>query len=624
MCFNFFKELLILNKLVTIILISYRMKSFILLLLISFITGKSQTFEMNADGSRNGKLPGFVASPYFHEQVCMFNYQPEIRVMVNAASENSFNPVLPTEIILYALPNGNTIEKTIGKKLSEGDDWHYDIQHIGAQTRFLRSIIKDKNIVIVYLETEQKSWPAWKRKRSDYPVTLDSLLNYLTMLFHDNNPSIVLSGHSGGGSFIFGLLDRWDTIPSVIKRITFLDSNYGYTHLYGPKLLRWLNASSENCLCVLAYNDSVALYNQKPVVSDTGGTWHRSKMMKDFLSDHLYLVQVEDNEFIRYSGLNNRIKFILKKNPGREILHTVQVELNGFIHSMLIGTKLESVDYKYYGERAYNNFIQASRVYPSILRIPPRPLNAMSGSEFMQSIKEFEFDKREEEIFNQITSGNIPEFLRQTKKITGSFLDAEGKIHTCTYEVMPDYLAIGSDEDYCRIPMGPITVQRIADLFGAILPTSKLVDDIYLKSEIKLSPVAYKPIGDNNTLVSKFIEHSGMIDLQLDSANYHTGQLISGIKKDVILSSKIFNSDKKNRVVIYGWHKLDGKPIQPVSSVHINSYVDYSHGIRLLNNEIMIDDKLMLIESVLTDPVLFKLLSDEEQPLKQTSYLPEE
>lgn len=597
------------------------MKLTIFLLIISLLSVHSQTLKISEGKSISGKLPGFATSPYFNEQICLFSFRPEIRVMVNASSENSFNPNLPTEIILYALPNGNTIEQTIGKELSEGDDWHYDIQHIGAQTRFLRSIIKDKNIVIAYLETEQKSWPAWKRKHPNYPVKLDSLFNYLTGLFADYDPTVVLSGHSGGGSFIFGLLDHRDKIPDLVKRITLIDSNYGYTDLYGPKLLSWLNASDENYLCVLAYNDSVALYNQKPVISDTGGTWHRSKMMKDYLDNHFSFKVEEEEKFIRYSGLNDRVKFILKKNPARAILHTVQVELNGFIHSMLIGTKLESFNYKYFGERAYNSFIQVAKVYPSIFRIPPRSSNAMSGSEFMQSIMDLEFEKREEEILNQIASGNIPEFLRQTKKITSGFLDAKGEIHTCTYEVMPDYLAIGSDDDYCRIPMGPITAQRIADLFGAILPTSKLVDDIYLNSEIKLSPVAYKPVGDYNTLVTKFVEHSRVIDLQLDSVNYNPGELISGIKKDVILSSKIYNSDKKHRVVIYGWHKPDGKPIQPASNVHVNTYVDYSHGIRLLNNEIIIDGELMLIDSILKDPVLFKLLSDEEQPLKQTSYL---
>ena len=33
-------------------------------------------------------------------------------------------------LIFYALPNGNTTAETMGKKIKEGDDWHFDIQHI--------------------------------------------------------------------------------------------------------------------------------------------------------------------------------------------------------------------------------------------------------------------------------------------------------------------------------------------------------------------------------------------------------------------------------------------------------------------------------------------------------------
>ena len=95
------------------------------------------------------------------------------------------------------------------------------------------------------------------------------------------------------------------------------------------------------------------------------------------------------------------------------------------------------------------------------------------------------FEEREAEIYKQISMGNIPEFMRTLTKITSEFKDTLGTNHICIYEVMPDYLAIGSNEDYCRIPMGPVTAQKIADLFGAVLPTSKLVDDIYKHSLIK-------------------------------------------------------------------------------------------------------------------------------------------
>ena len=44
-----------------------------------------------------------------------------------------------TILILFALPNGNTTEHTMGKQMQAGDDWHFDIQHIKVPTDFLRA-----------------------------------------------------------------------------------------------------------------------------------------------------------------------------------------------------------------------------------------------------------------------------------------------------------------------------------------------------------------------------------------------------------------------------------------------------------------------------------------------------
>ena len=323
---------------------------FILIALISFESTKGTTFLQSEENNSSTvvHLSGFVTRPYFNEQICSFNYEPEIRVFINAPPAELFDSDNPTEIVLFALPNGNTIEQTIGKKLNTADDWHFDIQHIGAQTRFLRNQSLKNNLVVVYLETSQKSWPSWKSKYPDHPAIINSLVKYLTNLFAEYNPFVVLTGHSGGGRFTFSYLDNVKEIPHSIKRISFLDSNYGYNDSYGPKILEWLNASSENFLSVIAYNDSVALYNGKPFVSDTGGTWFRSKMMKNYLDDYFEFTEEENDEFIKYTALNGRIKFILKKNPDRLILHTVQVELNGFIQGMVSGTSLESVGYEYY------------------------------------------------------------------------------------------------------------------------------------------------------------------------------------------------------------------------------------------------------------------------------------
>jgi hypothetical protein len=51
------------------------------------------------------------------------------------------------------------------------------------------------------------------------------------------------------------------------------------------------------------------------------------------------------------------VKFFLKENPEHKILHTVQVERNGFIHSQLTGTPAEARGYTYLGERAYEEMV---------------------------------------------------------------------------------------------------------------------------------------------------------------------------------------------------------------------------------------------------------------------------
>jgi len=147
-------------------------------------------------------------------------------------------------------------------------------------------------------------------------------------------------------------------IPAKIKRISFLDSDYGYDSSYYPKFKDWLVNVKGSVLNVFAYNDSVALLNGKPFVSATGGTWYRSKLFLDHLRNDFSFEKAEDDSLIIYKSVNGNIQFFFKTNPDRKIFHTVQVELNGFIHSILSGTAHDSKDYIYYSGRAYTDLIE--------------------------------------------------------------------------------------------------------------------------------------------------------------------------------------------------------------------------------------------------------------------------
>ncbi|MBI3139205.1 MAG: hypothetical protein HYZ15_11510 [Sphingobacteriales bacterium] len=264
----------------------------------------------------------------------------------------------PVELILYALPNGNSTEWTMGKKPAPGDDWHYNIQHIRAQTAFIRKQYRHKNYVVAYLENDLKSWPAWKRAHADYEIIIPLIVDTLRSLFHKRKVNVHLNGHSGGGSFIFGYMEALRKIPRYVTRISFLDSDYGYTTDYGTILLKWLQNNRKSFLTVFAYNDAAALYQGKRIVSDTGGTWYRSHLMKQQLSGLWNFYQTITDSLILYKESTRRIQFLFKPNPDSGIYHTQQVELNGFIHSVLMGTRREGKGYEYYGRRAYEEFIQ--------------------------------------------------------------------------------------------------------------------------------------------------------------------------------------------------------------------------------------------------------------------------
>jgi hypothetical protein len=263
-----------------------------------------------------------------------------------------------TIICFYALPNGNTTEQTMGKLMQPGDDWHFDIQHIAAQTQFIRKQLKQKNFIVIYLENKYRSWPGWKQRNPDFSQRISNIIDTLAGLVNARKKSIYLNGHSGGGSFIFGYLAGQEKIPSRVKRISFLDSNYGYDSRYDGKLKDWLNEVKGTALNLFAYNDSIALYNGKPVVSATGGTWHRGHLMMLQLGKEFLLSCIRNDSLVVYKSNNERIQFFFKTNPDRKIYHTQQVELNGFIHSVLCGTSFDSRGYTYYGPRAYSEFIR--------------------------------------------------------------------------------------------------------------------------------------------------------------------------------------------------------------------------------------------------------------------------
>jgi hypothetical protein len=242
------------------------------------------------------------------------------------------------------------------------------------------------------------------------------------------------------------------------------------------------------------------------------------------------------------------------------------------------------------------------------------------GSFFYEEIRTLSFADRERAIEFEALSGNIPGFIKKYVPITTSGKDALGRDRKVTIFVSPDYLSIGSDDDYFIVPMGPLTAQRIADFMNSSLPTPKVVDIIYSHSRLKLEPFTFIPRGNRNETPDILYDHSKIIQAQMKAAAKPPGTFVAGTKKDIVICGKLTDPRRTRHVTIYGWHRLDGKPIQPANNVHINTYVDYSHGVRLVSNRVIIDGEVYNYRQILGDPVLHTLLSYDNEPLEVTAY----
>jgi hypothetical protein len=256
-------------------------------------------------------------------------------------------------------------------------------------------------------------------------------------------------------------------------------------------------------------------------------------------------------------------------------------------------------------------FLLASCHHYKTIHTPERT-SSLSGTAFYQIASAFSWQQRDSLVVQEVLSGNLPSFLKKFMPVHVRLTDsATGKSISATYYVAPDYLSVGTDNDWARINITPKAAQKIADSLECFLPTRKMVDDIYHAAVVKLEPVPMYALRDSTPTM---YHHHLIIEGQRRGRK----GLIAGIQKDVVISEKISRDTKPDRVAIYGWHQLNGKPIQPLYTGHIFWWVDYSQGIRLIYRKIRIQlpshtkPQWMDYTEILKDPLLRKLICDEQ------------
>jgi len=177
---------------------------------------------------------------------------------------------------------------------------------------------------------------------------------------------------------------------------------------------------------------------------------------------------------------------------------------------------------------------------------------------------------------------------------------------TGTIWVTPDYLSIGTNEDFVRTPMFPGTAYRLAKAFYAMLPTRKICDLILANADkrVPLSPLDKVKMVETET----YQRHNDVLQKYFGQMPVQDVGLIAGAKKDIVLCRGLDD----HHVAIYGGSRSDTQVWQSLNCTsHSNTYVDYSHGVRLVADRMEVNGEDLSTRGVLLHPTLSYLISDE-------------
>ena len=230
------------------------------------------------------------------------------------------------------------------------------------------------------------------------------------------------------------------------------------------------------------------------------------------------------------------------------------------------------------------------------------PKNDRTGSEFYRLAAGMGWKQRDSLLLDFVEKGNVPGFLFQLVPVRVSVLDSvSGNPVRATFFVSPDYLGVGTNKDWARVPVTAKTATVVLGKLHCFAPTPALVNRIHEQATVKLEPVPMYAYRDSTPTMW---HHHLIIEGQRKGKQ----GLISGIKKDMVFMRTPGDSVRVDRVGIYGWHRLNNQPIQPFYQGHVWWYADYSHGLRLVYRKIRVEQRWVDIEEVLKDARLRQLL----------------
>ncbi|HKY63503.1 MAG TPA: hypothetical protein VJR29_08800 [bacterium] len=281
------------------------------------------------------------------------------------------------------------------------------------------------------------------------------------------------------------------------------------------------------------------------------------------------------------------------------------------------------------------------------LNLPKRPENALGGSQFMEKVlgvdlKEFEKNprqlgklskiERENAILEQIELGNVPEFLRRPKAVTIKGPDG-GEVKTY---VMPDYIAIGSNEDFVRVPLSPILAQALARKYDWCLPTKTIVEETYAQAGKRVVGPSYSH-PEEFQANSAYLDSAGFylrsdLDIKAQLKGVALGTLVAGGKKELVVSPQVavrYAGGKAGEAIdFYGLYGADEIPIQRTPGHGREAgyrHTEYALGVRFVSPVLVVTKKsgekvVMRMDKALQDPEIAKIFSRVERTEDQKKF----
>jgi hypothetical protein len=200
------------------------------------------------------------------------------------------------------------------------------------------------------------------------------------------------------------------------------------------------------------------------------------------------------------------------------------------------------------------------------------------------------------------------------------------KGHSGEFYAAADALGVGTAEDFVRFNVRHPTADIMAAMLGAVLPTPLMADTMWRAAAIQLEPciqtpkvpgeAAFKEWSAQMANTSKMLEHNACVSAKLALAAGRKG-LIGNAGKLWVTTERL--RKQPGQAANYGWfderanlRSVSGLPVwQSLGLAHSIGHTDYSQTVRIVRDEMLVDGKIVPVQTVMASSDLFGLLSSE-------------